>query len=210
MPNHPARRPKADVHGTQRASPGSARAAGRTPACASPPLSPRCRSAARFVPIPPDPDVPGAIGWAIRGAVIARPSAWRSAGSHPMRDRDADTARTRRGFGSDVERPENRLGASAAEGMRSVAQAGSRTTPDGPVPLIEGRHYNEPRASANRRGRLLSTEDVRTEIYRGNKSTWWITHHFAPDDKIRQGRNCFWWEADAYAWLDHQRARTDR
>lgn len=57
------------------------------------------------------------------------------------------------------------------------------------------------------RGRLLSTKDVSEEIYRGAKSVWWVTHHFAPDYKITQGRHAFWWEGDAYAWLDAQRKR---
>ncbi len=51
------------------------------------------------------------------------------------------------------------------------------------------------------RGRLLFTEDVRRELLGGRKSASWVRHHFAPADKHKLGRDNFWYEADAYAWL---------
>lgn len=56
------------------------------------------------------------------------------------------------------------------------------------------------------RGRLLSPREVAAVIYGGKRTPWWITHNFAPEYKIRQGRRTYWWEADALAWLDSLRA----
>ncbi len=58
------------------------------------------------------------------------------------------------------------------------------------------------------RGRLLYVEDVVTEIFRGRKSAWWVRHNVAPDDKIKIGRDCAWYEEDVYRWLDSRRARS--
>jgi hypothetical protein len=55
------------------------------------------------------------------------------------------------------------------------------------------------------RGRLLFVEDVRTEIFRGRKSAWWVRHNLAPDKKLKIGRDCAWYEHDVYAWLESQR-----
>ena len=58
------------------------------------------------------------------------------------------------------------------------------------------------------RGRLMYTEDVRVEIFRGKKSHWWVTHNVAPEKKIRLGRDTAWWERDVYEWLDEQQSRS--
>lgn len=55
------------------------------------------------------------------------------------------------------------------------------------------------------RGRLLYVEDVRTEIFRGKKTAWWVRHNVAPDKKIKIGRDCAWYEADVYTWLESLR-----
>ena len=57
------------------------------------------------------------------------------------------------------------------------------------------------------RGRLLYVDDVRTEIFRGKKTAWWVRHNVAPDKKIRIGRDCAWYESDVYAWLESLRSR---
>jgi hypothetical protein len=54
----------------------------------------------------------------------------------------------------------------------------------------------------------MYTEDVRVEIFRGKKSHWWVTHHVAPEKKIRLGRDTAWWERDVYEWLDEQQSRS--
>jgi predicted DNA-binding transcriptional regulator AlpA len=63
-----------------------------------------------------------------------------------------------------------------------------------------------PFAPPPNRGRLLYVEDVRTEIFRGRKTAWWVRHNVAPDKKIKIGRDCAWYEADVYAWLEGLRA----
>jgi predicted DNA-binding transcriptional regulator AlpA len=55
------------------------------------------------------------------------------------------------------------------------------------------------------RGRLLYVEDIAAEVFRGRKSAWWVRHNVAPDRKIKIGRDCAWYEADVYAWLERQR-----
>jgi hypothetical protein len=52
------------------------------------------------------------------------------------------------------------------------------------------------------RGRLLFTEDVRRDLLSGRKSASWVRHHFAPTHKRKLGRDNFWYERDARAWLD--------
>ena len=54
---------------------------------------------------------------------------------------------------------------------------------------------------------LMSTEAVVNEIYNGQKSRWWVTHNFAPESKIPQGRDCFWPRDEAWAWVMAQRGR---
>ena len=58
------------------------------------------------------------------------------------------------------------------------------------------------------RGRLLYVDDVVTDVFRERKSAWWVRHNVAPDRKIKIGRDCAWYEADVYAWLDSQRSGT--
>jgi hypothetical protein len=65
------------------------------------------------------------------------------------------------------------------------------------------------------RGKLLSTDEIQ-ELYgrfpeghpragQFRKSRWWITHNFAPEYKIRQGKEAYWYESDAHAWLEGHR-----
>jgi len=61
-------------------------------------------------------------------------------------------------------------------------------------------------APANR-GRLLYVSDV-AELLGQRKSDWWIRHRFAPHTKIKIGRDCAWYESDAYSWLDAQRGKS--
>jgi len=57
------------------------------------------------------------------------------------------------------------------------------------------------------RGRLLFVSDIE-ELLGRRKSAWWIRHRFAPSVKIKVGRDCAWYESDAYSWLDAQRGRS--
>ena len=57
------------------------------------------------------------------------------------------------------------------------------------------------------RGRLLYVPDV-AQLLGGRKSEWWIRHRFAPAVKIKIGRDCAWYESDAYSWLDAQRGKS--
>lgn len=54
-------------------------------------------------------------------------------------------------------------------------------------------------------GRLMYVDDIVTEIFRDRKSAWWVRHNVAPTRKIKVGRDCAWYEADVYAWLESQR-----
>lgn len=54
-------------------------------------------------------------------------------------------------------------------------------------------------------GPLMGVDDVITEIYGGNKSAWWIRHHFAPEAKLKHGRTCLWERDAAWAWALAQR-----
>jgi len=61
------------------------------------------------------------------------------------------------------------------------------------------------------RGKLMSVEDIQ-KIYgkddAGNyrKSRWWITHKFAQESKIKDGRDVYWWEKDVVAYFDAKAA----
>lgn len=77
--------------------------------------------------------------------------------------------------------------------MRFPAPKGHKT-PD--VPLAE-------------RGRMLFVRDVQALFPKKEdgtplKSAWWVRNRFAPDKKHRLGRDPYWWENDAIAWLDAQ------
>lgn len=86
-------------------------------------------------------------------------------------------------------------------------------TTDRPLALVE-RSDASPATLAppGSRGRLLNTEDIQ-ELYgrfpeghpragQFRKSRWWVTHNFCPEFKIKQGRDLFWYESDAHAWLE--------
>lgn len=53
------------------------------------------------------------------------------------------------------------------------------------------------------RGRMLFVGDV-VELLKGRKSAWWVRNRFAPEQKHKLGRDPYWWESDALAWLDAQ------
>lgn len=55
------------------------------------------------------------------------------------------------------------------------------------------------------RGRFMSIAMVNETYYHGERTTRWIRRRFAPEYKITQGRNAYWWERDCEAWLDGQR-----
>lgn len=55
------------------------------------------------------------------------------------------------------------------------------------------------------RGRMLFVGDV-VDLLKGRKSAWWVRNRFAPEHKHKLGRDPYWWEADALAWLDQQAA----
>ena len=57
------------------------------------------------------------------------------------------------------------------------------------------------------RGRLMYVRDI-SELLGHRKSEWWIRHRFAPNVKIKIGRDCAWYESDAYSWLDAQRGKS--
>lgn len=54
------------------------------------------------------------------------------------------------------------------------------------------------------RGRMLFVRDV-VALLDGRKSAWWVRNRFAPEFKRKLGRDPFWWECEAVAWLDAQR-----
>ena len=54
------------------------------------------------------------------------------------------------------------------------------------------------------RGRLLFVPDV-VELLGRRKSAWWIRHRFAPELRMKVGRDVAWYEADAHTWLDSLR-----
>jgi len=61
------------------------------------------------------------------------------------------------------------------------------------------------------RGRMLFVRDVLELLPKkpdGSpvKGTWWVRNSFAPEHKHRLGRDPYWWECDAVAWLDAQGA----
>ena len=53
---------------------------------------------------------------------------------------------------------------------------------------------------------LLFVSDI-SELLGGRKSEWWIRHCFAPEHKIKLGRECAWLERDALAWLESRRGQ---
>lgn len=65
-------------------------------------------------------------------------------------------------------------------------------------PTIPGR-YN--------RGRLMTAAEIRTELFSGAVSEWWIRKHVAPAHKITLGRSTVvWHEYDVRDWLLNQRS----
>ena len=63
------------------------------------------------------------------------------------------------------------------------------------------------------RGRMLFVDDIQAIFGtkpdgKPRKTAWWVTHKFAPEFKRKAGRDCFWYEAEARAWIDAQRANT--
>lgn len=55
------------------------------------------------------------------------------------------------------------------------------------------------------RGRMLFVPDV-IELLQGKKGVWWVRNRFAPEYKHKLGRDPYWWEREALAWLDAQEA----
>ena len=46
-------------------------------------------------------------------------------------------------------------------------------------------------------------EDIRTEIFGGRRTSWWIRRNVAPGRKLRLGHSTVaWHEQDVYDWLD--------
>lgn len=58
----------------------------------------------------------------------------------------------------------------------------------------------------SQRGRMLYVRDI-LELIRHEKSAWWVRKKFAPDLRHKVGRSPYWWETDALAWLQNQRAK---
>lgn len=62
------------------------------------------------------------------------------------------------------------------------------------------------------RGRLLGVDDVRALFPARadgtpSRSRWWVTHEFCPEGKMKMGRDCYWWESEAIAWIDRFRGK---
>lgn len=55
------------------------------------------------------------------------------------------------------------------------------------------------------RGRMLFVPDV-VALLKNRKSTWWVRNKFAPEFKHKLGRDPYWWETEAQAWLDSEAA----
>jgi hypothetical protein len=71
-------------------------------------------------------------------------------------------------------------------------------------------HKPPPAPPLAERGRMLLARDVQELIGKKpdgkwRRSLWWIRYNFAPDAKRYLGRDAFWWESEALAWLDAQR-----
>lgn len=61
------------------------------------------------------------------------------------------------------------------------------------------------------RGRMLFIRDVLELLPKKPDGTpvkgeWWVRNRFAPEFKRRLGRDPFWWEDDALAWLNRETA----
>ena len=61
------------------------------------------------------------------------------------------------------------------------------------------------------RGRMLFVRDVLEMLPKKPdgkpvKGDWWVRNRFAPEFKRKLGRDPFWWESDAVAWLDRETA----
>lgn len=59
------------------------------------------------------------------------------------------------------------------------------------------------------RGRMLFVTDIqkmfgKDDNGRWRKSEWWVRNTFAPEKKQKLGRDPYWWETDAVAWLDRE------
>jgi hypothetical protein len=58
------------------------------------------------------------------------------------------------------------------------------------------------------RGRLMTAAQIRSDIFAGNVSEWWIRKNVAPDAKLTLGRSTvFWYERDVYRWINDQRGQ---
>ena len=69
------------------------------------------------------------------------------------------------------------------------------------TPIRPGRPPSPPA-----RGRLLFTDEVRSEFFRDRVSAWWVRRNVAPDQKIRLGHStCAWYEEDVRAWIEARR-----
>jgi hypothetical protein len=74
------------------------------------------------------------------------------------------------------------------------------------------RGRRDPVAPPNK-GRMLFVEDV-LALYgtlpdgSPRRSRDWVMRTFAPAYKHKDGKMVFWWEHEALAWLDGQKART--
>lgn len=55
----------------------------------------------------------------------------------------------------------------------------------------------------DQRGRMLFVPDI-IDLLHGKKGAWWVRNRFAPEFRHKLGRDTYWWEAEAIAWLDRQ------
>lgn len=74
----------------------------------------------------------------------------------------------------------------------------------------------KPQRPLAERGKVLFVEDIQalygrhpidhpTAPGQWRKSRKWVFGNFAPDVRHKDGRDVWWWETDALAWMDTQR-----
>ena len=57
-------------------------------------------------------------------------------------------------------------------------------------------------------GRLMTAAQIRSDIFAGNVSEWWIRKNVAPKAKITLGRSTvLWYDRDVYRWINEQRGQ---
>jgi hypothetical protein len=70
--------------------------------------------------------------------------------------------------------------------------------------LAQPRPVDAPRGDL---GRMLDAREVAAIVYEGKVGKRWVLDHVAPLKRLKWGRTCYWYEADARAWKQEQERR---